>query len=155
MRKAIKYWLLLVYLATSCVQERNQVEEIDKQFINFLTQEINFDIKSKGKWGIVILQGSDCACKEANHLFINSLIRKFQNINFVIIARNDIENRIKTTITMQSNISIYFEDKEQLLEKHGNIFVGDKIFLFEEGAFAQTFNLEKDSYEIIEDSFFM
>ncbi|SFF09401.1 hypothetical protein [Thermoflexibacter ruber] len=153
MRKAIKHWLLLVYLATSCVQERNQVEEIDEHFINFLTQEINFDMKSKGKWGIVILQGSDCACKEANHLFINSLIRKFKNINFVIIAKNDIENRIKTTITMRSNISIYFEDNDQLLEKHGNLFVGDKIFIFEDGSFTQTLNIEKDNYEVIEDSF--
>lgn len=153
MRKAIKHWLLLVYLVSSCVQERHQVEEIDEQFINFLTQEINFDMKSKGKWGIVILQGSDCACKEANHLFINSLIRKFKNINFVIITKNDIENRIKTTITMQSNISIYFEDNEQLLEKHGNLFVGDKIFIFEDGSFTQTLNLEKDNYEVIEDSF--
>ncbi|GAB4110694.1 MAG: hypothetical protein OHK0057_31900 [Thermoflexibacter sp.] len=153
MNKVIKFWILFVFLTNSCVQERHQVEEIDEHFINFLTQEINFDIKSKDKWGIVILQGSDCTCKKANHLFINSLIRKFQNINFVIIAKNDIENRIKTTITMQSNISIYFEDKEQLLEKHGNLFVGDKMFIFEDGIFTQTLNLEKDNYEAIEDSF--
>jgi hypothetical protein len=153
MKKPIKFWILLIILATSCIQEHNQVKEIDKQFINFLTQEINFNMKSKGQWGVVILQGSNCACKEANHLFINSLINKFQNINFVIIAKNDIENRIKTTIVMQSNIPIYFEDKEQLLEKHGNLFVGDKIFIIEDGIFTQSFNLEKDNYETIEDSF--
>jgi len=153
MKIVIRCWILLILLITSCVQEHKQAEEIDTQFINFLTQEMNFDMKSKGRWVVVVLQGSNCSCKDANHLFINSLISKFQNINFIIIAKNDVDNRIKSNITMQSNILNYFKDEEQLLEKHGNILITDKIFIFEDGIFTQTLDLAKDNYENIENSF--
>ncbi|MCU0391784.1 MAG: hypothetical protein MUE81_11760 [Thermoflexibacter sp.] len=142
-----------ILFTISCAGETTEKTEQYPDFKQFLQKEVKLEVIKEKKSLIFLLQGTNCSCQDANLRFANELISKSkEEFNLIVIAKDDEDNKIKNSLVAKDKLHIYFEDRTQLLEKHGSIFVGDKVFILDKGVFTHVFKIDKDNYEIIEET---
>ncbi|WP_143090875.1 hypothetical protein [Thermoflexibacter ruber] len=134
----------------SCISTSKDPEQEYINFKKFLQEEVKLRQSSKNRYLIFLLREENCSCKEANLHFVNKIIENNTDFDIVIIVKKEKDSKIQNAFTAKDRVLTYFEDETKLLEKHGNIFVVDKVFVLENEKLTRVFHLDKEHYEDIE-----
>jgi len=143
--------LIIITISFGCGRNgRSDLIEYEKPLQDLVNAEVKRDLSKDSKTLLFILHASDCSCKEANVLFAKKISanNRFKGNN-IFILKDDKKMEVLKKINYLSP-DIVIMDTTNLLERYGNFYATDKVFVFDKGNLSRIYTIEKDRYNEIE-----
>ncbi len=134
--------LLLSFPFYQCTEDRNPAgQAYYSNLKNTLDKVYHVPVDSGDNVNIFILHSDTiCSCNGKNVYLVDEIAKKDPRCKTVVILKNDYTHNIRNFI--RTNNAIFLSDTTRILEKNGNVFRYDKIFVIRNGLYDNMFDLE-------------
>jgi len=149
------YSIAFVLLILSCGKSDKEAgsQEKNKEYFSrlqdFMVKETAFNTGG-GDFLLFVIRRYDCSCNDKNLVYDKEVLRtadKSYKRAIIFIGEKDSDYTRKLNLKDEW----VYNDTTKLLEKHGNLFVADKLFVITKGQFSAMFDMEVDNRKRIDE----